>query len=253
MLAGIMTGSWTLPEARGRHYFSRMIEQSVSQTKRQGGALLLAFVTAQNASYQRLAAAGSALFPTFYLAAEAPSPIAARNLQVSEAPDAAPLHEAIERHQAAAGRASHFFYPTTTDWSSQVIERPLPTEILEVGKGCWCVVEKAATTDRLLAWFADPASEVAASDRVTALWRRASAAGRKFFFFTASGALKDEAVQLGLTCAPGFLTALVADRGALARAMGATKEWDSEDSKILAEATSPWHLGPWEIQGGDRM
>lgn len=253
VLAGIMTGSWTLPEARGRNHFSRMIEQSVSQTGRRGGALLLAFVTAENASYRRLAAAGSALFPTFYLAAEEPPPSAEHNLPIRETRDTAPLHEAMRRNQAAQLRVSRFFYPTTADWTSQFLDRPFPTEILELGKDCWCVVDKSTTTDRLLGVFADRASGIPPFDWIAALRRRASAAGRKFFFFTASEALQGEAVRLGLNCVPGYLTALVADPEALAKAMGIPNQWKSTDSQMLAKATTPWSLGPWEVQGGDRM
>src|SRR4051812_19943519 len=49
-LAGIMTGSWTLPEARGQGCFTRMIEESVSLAASRGCAGLLAFVTEDNPS-----------------------------------------------------------------------------------------------------------------------------------------------------------------------------------------------------------
>ena len=44
LLAGIMTGSWTLPEARGRGAFGQAIEESRRLVASHGGEALLAFV-----------------------------------------------------------------------------------------------------------------------------------------------------------------------------------------------------------------
>ncbi len=44
----IMTGSWTLPEARRQGCFTRIIEESLALAKGKGAALLLAFVTNKN-------------------------------------------------------------------------------------------------------------------------------------------------------------------------------------------------------------
>lgn len=55
---GIMTGSWTLPEARGKGCFSRMIEESKRICFSKNVPYLTAFVTETNASYRRLKDAG---------------------------------------------------------------------------------------------------------------------------------------------------------------------------------------------------
>lgn len=71
LTAGIMTGSWTMPGARGLGCFSRVIEESIRRTQTRGGVLLLAFVTEENASCRQLLRAGAARFPTSYLVSEA--------------------------------------------------------------------------------------------------------------------------------------------------------------------------------------
>ena len=51
---GIMTGSWTLPEARGKGCFSQIIEESKIICSKNKVSYLTAFVTDINASYRRL-------------------------------------------------------------------------------------------------------------------------------------------------------------------------------------------------------
>ena len=51
---GIMTGSWTLPEARGKGCFSQIIEESKIICSKNNAPFLTAFVTDVNASYRRL-------------------------------------------------------------------------------------------------------------------------------------------------------------------------------------------------------
>lgn len=55
---GIMTGSWTLPEARGKGCFSQMIVESKRICFSKNVLYLTAFVTEINASYRRLKDAG---------------------------------------------------------------------------------------------------------------------------------------------------------------------------------------------------
>ena len=66
MTVGIMTGSWTLPESRGRGAFTRIIAESKTLAAERGAGLLLGFYARTNPSAGRLAAAGSALFPSWH-------------------------------------------------------------------------------------------------------------------------------------------------------------------------------------------
>ena len=64
---GIMTGSWTLPAARRKGCFSKIIDCSKSLCKENEVLYLTAFVTETNASSRRLESAGSHMLPTFHL------------------------------------------------------------------------------------------------------------------------------------------------------------------------------------------
>jgi len=64
---GIMSGSWTLPEYRGKGFFTKTIEKSLELTRIKNADALCAFVTEANASSRRLIAAGSIVIPTFYI------------------------------------------------------------------------------------------------------------------------------------------------------------------------------------------
>ena len=79
LVAGIMTGSWTLPESRGLGAFTRLIGESLDLAASRGAGLLLAFVTRTNGSTGRLRDAGAALFPTWYC--RTPRRLAARSGQ----------------------------------------------------------------------------------------------------------------------------------------------------------------------------
>ena len=66
ILIGIMTGLWTLPEARGCGASAEVIVESRRLVASRGGAVLIAFVTHENASRRRLVAAGCLEIPTWY-------------------------------------------------------------------------------------------------------------------------------------------------------------------------------------------
>jgi hypothetical protein len=223
MLAGIMTGSWTLPEARGRGAFAQAIQESRRLTAARGGAALLAFVTHDNASRRRLVAAGCAEVPTFYVA----------STDTTTAPDGAPPVHADEAGPAELFRAherwvqeapgAHVIYPSVAEWASQFLERALPVECVRVA-GAHCLVERAAASDRVL-WIAgpDPAAAVAA------LLARASGAGRQLFFFTCDQALAQAGAALNMVARPGSLTVISA----------------GDDEAELPTG--------WRLQGGDRV
>lgn len=222
-LAGIMTGSWTLPEARGQGAFARAIEESRRLVAGHGGTALLAFVTHDNASRRRLVAAGSAEVPTFYVASAAgtPSPAGAPAVHADQA---AP-EELFRAHREwqERGEGAYFVYPSAAEWASQFLERALPVECVRAA-GCRCLVERAAASDRVL-WMdgPDPAGAV------PALLARAVAAGRQLFFFTREALLAEAGAALGMAAKPGSLTVIGAGDGG-------------------AELPTEWRL-----QGGDRV
>ncbi len=219
---GIMTGSWTLPPARGQGCFTRIIEESRLLSEHHGCALLLAFVTWDNASRRRLEDAGSRMIGSRYIFTS-DTKTAVGSLEIREL-DAIPdeLWGAVE---ASRGPAFHFCYPARADFVGQCVQRPHPVEALAVGSAT-VLVERAGSTDRIS--VADLGSE-SVEHVFTSVAARAHGGGRRFFGFAMG-----EHDFAGLECKEGFLTALVADSTALG-------------DTTLAD------LSTWHIDSGDRM
>jgi hypothetical protein len=251
--AGIMTGSWTLPEARGLGCFTRMIGESLRLAADRGAALLLAFVTRDNPSCRRLLAAGGAGFPSAYLAStdETPLPPPALDPRPVADPEtvARELFEARKQEQAGF---SHFDYPAVEIWASQFLNRPGVIEMLSFGGQAWAIVERAPSTDRVHLIAVDRSSGLTHSLCLAALLRGALDRGRRLFLFTTLPALAEVGRGLGLAAKPGLLTALIASTPPLREALGAPAE-EPEGSADLSRGGSGWYLGEWDLQGGDRM
>lgn len=232
---GIMTGSWTLPEARQRGHFTQLIESSRALAAERGAALLLAFVTSTNASYRRLAAAGAAQWETYYLASSATrrgvnpaaaiQPVADWRRRVTEI---------LERLAAPRVPLTGFLYDPD-EWMAQFLERPTETEFLAVGTDGLAVIEKTVNTDRLL--FFSGADETRFAMGLHALSARAATRGRTFMLFTTSPRWRTISMDAGLNCLPGYLMALSAD----------------EDARRTSMPGESWLGLQWELQSGDRM
>lgn len=256
---GIMTGSWTLPAARGQGCFTRSIEASVEVTRDRGGALLLAFVTESNASSRRLAAAGSGLFPIDYVFSTDDTPAAGQPpLEVTPAADVDAALSWIAGTLAGHRRgAFHLHYPTKDSLREQILGRPNPVEVLELREGgelrAACAIERVGGSDRVqLLGLGDASAEGGQRVRRTLL-ARSQARGQQLFWVTASAEDRARATELGLGGVGGYLTALVADAGALQRALAVGPAWAGETSVSLADPLSPWYLGPFSIESGERM
>ncbi len=248
---GIMTGSWTLPEARGQGCFTKIIEESLSLASRKGAALLIAFLTQSNASFRRLANAGSSLFPTHYLFSGQNTPVPESGHVLSPVSDMRKGIETIfETLRKRQDGFAHFVY-TVKEWESQFLERPGEIELLRIDDIGLAIVEKKGDFDRVL--LLSLKEERAFSDCIKALLRRALENGRKLFLFTTSTFWKDECLKLGLGHSPGYLTALVADENELIKIYPGVSSLPENIANEFYEPVSPWYIGSWDIQSGDRM
>lgn len=242
LIAGIMTASWTLPQARGGGAFQRMIAESIEQTAARGGALLLAFVTSTNTSRRRLESEGADLTPTYYCRADTVEPVADQG--IVEVTGQAGVAAAIQPDRPEA----RFTY-SGDEWIGQFVKRPGEISMLE-GSGRWqAVVERAAGFDRVHAIAAD---ERGWPDAMASLASRAAASGRRAFAFTTRAVEAEALRERGFAIIDGFLTALVADRDALASALDSHRP-DGVPHGMLSDPGSPWFLGPWALQNGDRI
>ena len=237
MAVGIMTGSWTLPIARGRGIFTTIIEESRQRAEELGCGLLLAFVTHDNPSRRALERAGSALFPTWYVFG-APEGITPASAAFEEAPS---VDEYGVAREAALGRFVRFHYPTLEAFEGQFLQRPMPVEVRRYPSGV-ALVERGADSDRVLSHR----SEVSRAALLEEIASNAAGHGRRLFQLTTC-----EGVPRYLAGKPGFLTALVASEPDLRAALDTDSPVPS--SGALADPLLPHHLGPWFIEGGDRM
>jgi len=199
--AGILTGGWTLPEARRRGRFRRLAAAAARRAAERGARWLLGFVTADNASARGMAALGSTLVPAWYCAsgertagAEADSEAPPRSASWNA------LAEAFARDRLGT---TAFGYRDTVAWRSQFVDRPDPVEAVRVGRAR-ALIERAAGTDRLL--LVCPGEAEAAVLPVLAT--RAHAAGRRFFCYVTDAGRRRAALAAGLTSRPGFVTVL---------------------------------------------
>ena len=191
---GCMTGSWTLPAARGRGLFKQMIAVSLDQARAQGCRLLVGFGAAANASYSSLAAVAADVVEAAFLTS----------------PDAGPerpaLPEAPIGHAEAAFAArsfepdvGHIVYEPG-QWLGQMIGRPGPTRTLDLGSGLFAVVEPRGSVDRLLdVSTADPAAFVAAVERAAAAGR---SAGRSLSTYSVDPEVIAELTRRGYASTP---------------------------------------------------
>ncbi len=247
----IMTGSWTLPESRRKGCFTRIINESLGLAKNKGAAFLLAFVTNRNASLNRLAGEGAALFPTHYLVSGENALPQEAKLEISAVRDVegavAEMYRAVEANMNDRPR---FMY-TLEEWRSQFIDRPEEIELISIGGACLAVIEKKNNFDRVLALTHDAALPF--EEVLKALLKRTLNDGRRLFLFTTSTAWKDSAVKLGFDHIPGYLTTLVPDEKMLMSVYGAAAENERALTGGLYDPGSKWYLGNWDLVTGDRM
>ncbi len=213
-LVGIMTGSWTLPDARGRGCFARLIELSREACVDAGATLLLAFVTETNASRRQLEKAGAAMIPSLYIRSSEEQPLPAETS--SKAPELAlanPSDEAVDqlyrRHRDLRARTTRFVYSTPQSWRSQFVERTSPVQLLSHPELGTAVVERHPEFDRMLASI--PLNPEGSLALEAAVCHGALTAGRRFFGFTTR--VSDQLAlvdRCSLDPISGFLTVLPA-------------------------------------------
>lgn len=235
-LVGIMTGSWTLPAARGRGAFTTIIDESVALTKAHGGALLLAFVTETNASFRRLEAAGSVLFPTRYVSGRAGLSAPGARLCIER--DANATRAWFERFEQARPAGAHFAYATADEWAGQHLDRPGQPALLEMEGAGAALVETHGDFVRVQAICAD--GDDARAGVVAACLKYAATRDKRLFLFESKqGRAERLARELGLDAAKGYITALPAAAPAIEALL---------DGMPLQQA-----LADWSLDSGDRM
>lgn len=148
---GIMTGSWTLPAARGRGYFSKIIEVSRKRCAENGVPLLTAFVMETNSSYKGLKNAGSHIIKSFTCLSS----------KVIKSDVRGSLIKSLDLNDFSIkslyvnlinSRIIGFNY-SYQDFIKQFIKRPKSTSLLAIGKNTFLVEESDSVLKILLHTF----------------------------------------------------------------------------------------------------
>ena len=229
---GVAIAGGTLPAARGRGYYARVLQAVVERSAARGCAALLGFVRADNTSGRGLLRLGATAVPSAYLVSRNRSPppqTGILRLRDAEAADDWPLRAAARARPPAAPAGFH--YPDASAWRSQIVDRPDAVQALRIGATCRAVVERVADTDRLQ-WLDGEARERLAAIR--AVVTRARRHGRRFFMYSTCPHETQAARRLGLTAHPGYMMVLPLE----ARFAATVRDWAGMS---------------WRVQSGDRM
>jgi hypothetical protein len=214
-----------------------------------GGSLALGFVIAGSGSHRAMTRLGSESIPSTYLSAGPPFPPAGRGASRGVVRRVAAREAQRWRAGAISRNAVRFDYPRDDDWRSQFMLRPHPVQGLRVGE-CRVVVERTRDTDRLLWMAGPPARRAGALERLA---ERAARRRRKFFAFLSADMDRRLGAARGFTRTAGALVVLVASRERLAAALALPASAAAHGHGRVTSPDSPWFLGPWDIQAGDRM
>ncbi len=194
---GIMSGSWTLPAARGKGFFSQMIEASLQVCRDEDASRLLAFVTEDNGSRRRLEAAGSQMIPANYCKSiktlDAPKPALSDS-------DPAKVYEAYSKSREGLG---HFVYPEQPQWAGQMMARRKPVQVFDAA-GVPAIVE--VRDDYFLVLCVAASDPTRRRSALTAM-RALSSEERPVLTYTTDRDELDDAWQV----LPGFITSLPVD------------------------------------------
>lgn len=200
----IMTGSWTLPKARGRGCFTKIIDISRELAAKKGVPYLTAFVTESNASFRRLRDAGSALMPTTLLfSPEEPYADADTSAISVVSNEKEVLPDIYSRFKASEKEALHYDY-THEEFYQQYISRPKDSEILKLGNE-YAILEETHNVVKVLLITYDSIDSYERIIKQLSNWSLANRA-KKLYLFSTKEEVVNKCESLGFEKMPGYFT-----------------------------------------------
>jgi GNAT superfamily N-acetyltransferase len=183
--AAIIAGSWTLPAARGRGVFARILDETCAIAA-ENGALLFGFGRRENASARRFDAVGAGMHRSFYC----------RSTDTRRG-------ESITNIEPDFASFRSSFRYTREEWQAQFLDRP-HAQIDCVGvAGEWsAIVERRPDFDRVHA--------ITNASKLPSLVARAHAAGRRLFCYTTRVACAELLAAHGFEWTEGFVSTIPA-------------------------------------------
>lgn len=203
---GIMTGSWTLPNARGRGCFSKIIDLSKELAGRRNVPFLTAFVTESNASFRRLRDAGSTLLPTSFLFSPEASFANVNTAEIQLLQSSKETVADIFQQFKASQKKSLGFSYTEEEFYTQYIDRPKNPEIIKLGSE-YALVEETHNVVRALLITYDTPETFAHWVKVLTNWALQERSKKLLLFSTRQQEI-DTCVSLRFEPMKGYFTIL---------------------------------------------
>lgn len=203
---GIMTGSWTLPAARKKGCFTKMIHCSKDLCRENDVPFLTAFVTETNPSSRRLEAEGSFMYPTYHLfSPEVP-------FEDNDLPLIEVLENKVEHYQKIYDTVQetqsgflNFSY-TQEEFIGQYLERIKETTVLKINEDFAILEDGVNEVKVLLLTYSNEAS-LRTNIKAVTNWCLKNRSLRAFYFTTREE-FRKVGESLGFTITPGYFTIL---------------------------------------------
>jgi hypothetical protein len=235
---GIMTASWTLPEARGQGCFAGIVEESLKLTSDNNTALLLSFGTGTNASFRGLKRAGAEFVPLYYMESECKEEIqncnkvlvtlSKKDIAIKEI-----YNSFIERQKGF----SHFVY-SYEQWYSQYISRPSNIIVLSISSTGYAIMQEFSDFFRIIFLIVEDRKDYKTT--LSSLMNMSHSLGKKLQYFTMDTSVKSICDKLGFNTILSFMGAL-------------TSKAKIDEISLDSIEYSKFQIVPWYLQSGDRM
>lgn len=203
---GIMTGSWTLPAARRKGCFTKMIRCSRDLCKENEVPFLTAFVTEENASSRRLESEGSFMFPTYHLFSPEMEfdKKGLPNVEILQKDGDVEL-AIFKRFQETQKKFLNFSY-AFEEFRSQYLDRIKETAILKIGED-FVLYENGRNEVKILLLTYSNLDHFRSSQMALTNWCIQNKR-QKSFFFTTRKELSEVCQEIGFSNLPGYFTIL---------------------------------------------
>lgn len=202
---GIMTGSWTLPKARGKGCFSEIINISKELCARKAVHFLTAFVMENNPSFRRLKDAGSILIPTSHFISK--ETIYPSENQVSETKWKPQYQKELYYKFKNNKRHCLAFDYTADEFFKQYIYRIKKTILIQFSSNELAVIEETKDIIKVLFITYEDVNSYISNVKSLANWGLKTRSKRLLLFSTKKE-ISDALVNLRFQKSPGYFTVL---------------------------------------------
>lgn len=203
---GIMTGSWTLPAARRKGCFTKMINCSKDLCKEKDVPFLTAFVTETNPSSRRLESKGSCMFPTYHLFSPE-NPFEDENFpEVELSNEGRNIYQEI--FYTVQSKQSDFlnFQYSLEEFIGQYLDRIKQTTVLQINDD-FAILEDGVNEMKVLLLTYSNEQALNINMKAVTNWCLKKRS-KKAFFFTTRKEVFETGKELGCKIIPGYFTIL---------------------------------------------